>query len=262
MTGKLYKKIIILFLFLFLLAANGAFANIINTHRPNFILPATTLTYERFLLEFGYTYRGTKLENRHAIGDLYARIGIFEDFETIFGLTSYQVEETQEEFVKGVGEGYFGFKLGLLRSPNNFVIWHPNLALLAGSILPTGDSQLRENRPQPEVKALISWPILKNLNLEGNYNYAYLRENENKFHQRSFGIALKLYLFRMIDLSGEVFSYMPETYEGSNNWYFNIGIAFSLTDSLRIDIHGGKDIRGETDSYIAGGGFISKVDIF
>jgi hypothetical protein len=254
-------RIIISFLLLFL-TAHKAYSYFTSSHRPNFTLPATTLTYERFLMEFGYLYSGTKLENRQAIGDLRARIGIFKNFETIFGLTSYQVENTQEEFIKGVGEGYFGFKLGLLRSPNNFVIWHPNLALLAGTILPTGDSQLREERLQPEVKGLISWPVLKNLNLEGNYNYAYLSEDDRKFHQKSLGIALKLYLFNMISLSAEVFSYMPETYEGSNNWYFNAGIAISLAKSLRIDIHGGKGIIGETDSYIAGGGVVSKVDIF
>ncbi len=260
MTGKNICKI--LSFLLLILVAHKVYPYYTSSHRPNFTLPATTLTFERFLVEFGYTYSGTKLESRQAIGDLRARIGIFENFETIFGLTSYQVENTQDEFIKGVGEGYFGFKLGLIRSPNRFVIWHPNLALLAGTILPTGDSQLREERLQPEIKGLISWPLLKNLYLEGNYNYAYLSENDLKFHQRSFGVAIKLFLFRMLNLSAEVFSYMPERYEESNNVYFNTSIAFFITESLRIDIHGGKCIIGETDSYIAGGGFVSKVDIF
>jgi hypothetical protein len=260
MGGKKISRIVFFILFLF--SAYTTYPSDIKSHRPYFTLPAQTLTYERFLMEFGYKYTGTKLENQHAIGDLRARIGIFKDFETIFGLTSYQVENTQDEFIKGVGEGYFGFKLGLLSAPNRFVIWHPNLALLTGTILPTGDSRVREDSLQPEVKGLISWPVLRNLNLEGNYNYAYLSEDDRKFHQRSFGIALKVSFFKMIVLSSEVFSYMPETFEGSNTWYINAAIAVSLTRSVRLDIHGGKGIIGESDSYIAGGGVVSKVDIF
>jgi hypothetical protein len=260
MIGKITSRIV--FIVLLLLSANTAYPSDIRSHRPYFTLPAHTLTYERFLLEFGYKYTGTKLDNQHAIGDLRARIGIFKNFETIFGLTSYQVENTQDEFIKGVGEGYFGFKLGLLRAPNRFVIWHPNLSLLTGTILPTGDSQVREESLQPEVKGLISWPVLRNLHLEGNYNYAYLSEDDRKFHQTSFGVALKVSFFKMLALSAEVFSFMPETYEGSNTWYINAAIAVDLTKSLRLDIHGGKGIVGESESYIAGGGVVSKVDIF
>ncbi len=243
------------------LSAN-VFAYDISSHRPCFTLPARILTYERFLLEFGYTYTGTELANQQSIGDLIIRIGIFRDLETIFGLTSYKVENNQEEFIKGVGEGFLGFKVGILRSPNDLVIWHPNFSILAGAILPAGDSQLREDTVQPGVKGLISWPVMKNLSFEGNYNYAYLSDNNRKFHQLSFGIALKIYLFNLLNISGEVFSLMPETYEGDNTWYYNLALAFYITDSVRIDIHGGKNIAGKTDSYIAGGGFISKVDIF
>jgi hypothetical protein len=130
------------------------------TDRPDFTESAETVARGRVQVEGGYTFTEREAEDEQSLGEVLVRVGLSQRFELRLGLDSWVHLDPA-----GPGRGTEGFadpsvgaKL-VLRADTDQRTSSPQLALLFGTTLPIGSSDLREPHAQPFAVLAASWGL-------------------------------------------------------------------------------------------------------
>ena len=234
----------------------GAGGTPLRADRPEFTQNPDIVPSGRFQTESGYTFTRKMNENEHKIGELTIRIGLFDNIESIFGINSYKVSETEDKNTSGKDDPSLGLKMKLVSSPNYFLLWNPSVALYAGTLLPTGETKsgTREDTMQPAGKVILAWPLFRVMELGFNMNYTYKSENLERYSQLAEAVSLRLTIGGFMVVFTEFYAYQPEFNDSLKTRYVKGGIAITFLRQSRIDIHAGRGIGNrENDKYVGGG---------
>ncbi len=251
-----YQKIFILiYLLIFISPASAV---ILRADRPEFTLNTDIIPAGQVQSETGYTYTKKFNENEHKIGEINVRLGLISSLEWIFGINSYRVAETEDKTTSGKDDPSIALKIKLVSSPNRFVLWEPNMAILMGTMLPTGKSETdtRQNAFQPLGKIIISWPLNRIMELGTNLNYSYKIENNIRFSQPSGGVSLRLNYSGIFSLFTEYYGYRQETIHSGRTDYIKGGIIITPLRIARIDIYGGRGLTNTGNNKYIGAGIV------
>ncbi len=138
------------------------------TDRPDFTESASTVSPGRFQFEMGYTFTRAGQEDRHNFGEILARVGILTWLEGRLGLNSFSQLRAPGADREGLEDLTISAKAVLYRKPGDSSAAVPQVALLFGVDLPTGESGFGENEVQPGVKIAFDFELTERLNLGSN----------------------------------------------------------------------------------------------
>jgi hypothetical protein len=137
----------------------------------------------------------------------------------------------------------------------NFGLSRHNVAVIVASTLPTGDDDLGEDEPQPEFTLALAWDLSDRLSLGSNFNYAYVSEEDDRFHQFSGSLSLGYKLTEQWGSYIEFFGFVPKSEDGPNASFFDGGFTYLVTNDLQLDARAGVGVfNADSPDYFTGVG--------
>lgn len=222
------------------------------TDRPDFTESTATVAPGRFQVEAGYTFTRSGELEAHTLGELLVRIGAQSWAELRLGLNSFTWVDAPGLDVSGLEDIEVGAKIGLLRPGPSASRSTPEIALLAGTTLPTGDDRLGQDELQPGGTLALAWSLSERLALGSNLGGAYLSEEGDRFWELSGSAALGYGLTERLGAYLEVFGFVPEA--RANSSFFNGGFTFLVTPGVQADTRGGLRLDESGPDYFLGAG--------
>ncbi len=227
----------------------------LSTDRPDFTEGPSPVAAGRFQLEAGYTFTREDQIDSHSVGEVLFRIGLVSRVELRAALNSYAWLDSPQEDANGLEDASLGLKLGLMEAPEDFDPLRPQVGLLVGTTLPTGEGGFGEDGLQPEVKLALGWDLSDRLSLGSNLNYAYASEAGDRFSQFSGSLALGVSFSELLGGYLEFFGFVPASSDGTDESFLNGGVTLLATDNLQFDARVGLALNDPNSSYFAGLGF-------
>ena len=224
------------------------------TDRPDFTESASTVAPGRFQFELGYTFTRSGSEDRHNFGELLARLGILSWLEGRLGFNSFAVARDPAADREGLEDLTVGFKALLHERPEGAGAAEPQVALLVGTSLPTGDSDVGSDEVQPGARLAAQWDLSDRFVLATNVGYAYLRSGEESFHQGVASLVTGYSLSDPVTAYVEWYGFFPENRGGGDNHYLNGGLAWLLNPDLQLDWRIGAGLQGPGPNWFTGVG--------
>ena len=224
--------------------------------RPYFTESAQTVPYQSAQFETGYTYTSSSNTDEHTLGELLVRLGLLRPLEIRVGINSYVWNEEKGGSRSGKDEGYIGLKLELLQSPGSFRLMKPDLALIAGTSLPTGSDVSIEDY-EPEATIAISWPLARAFELGTNISWAAPVDSGERYAMYSASITLGISLADRIGMYGEYYGFYPYSMGSDPGHYINGGMTCLITDKFQLDLRAGSTVSGPVEEYYFGAGAIA-----
>jgi len=225
------------------------------TDRPDFTESSSTVAPGRFQFELGYTFTKAGSEDQHNFGELLARLGILPWLEGRLGLNSFSVVRAPgAEERGGIEDITLALKARLLRKSVGSSVAIPQLAVLFGADLPTGESGFGEDEIQTGVKLLADWALSDRFSLASNVGYAYLHSDSEHFHQGVGSLALAYSISDPLVAYVEWYGFFPENLGGGSNHYVNGGLAWSLSPNVQLDWRIGAGLQDPTPNWYTGAG--------
>ena len=224
------------------------------TDRPDFTESASTVAPGRFQFELGYTFTRAGDENRHNFGELLARIGILSWLEGRLGINSFSVLRDPAADREGLEDLTLAFKSILYRKPEESSAAVPQVALLFGLDLPTGDEEFGSNEVQPGAKTAAEWDLCDRFVLATNLGWAYLRSDGERFHQGVGSLVLGYSISEPLSAYFEWYGLFPENRGGGSNHYLNTGLAWRLGPNLQLDWRIGLGLQDLDPNWFTGVG--------
>jgi hypothetical protein len=216
--------------------------------RPDFTESALSIAPGRVQLEAGFGYGEDEGVSTEEIGQVLARVGLFENVELRLGLGSW----VRAEEADGWDGGSLGFKVHLLDN------WgaRPALAILAGASTPYGDEEVADDDWQPEVKLAAGWELTETLELSVNAGYARPGAGEERFDQAQWSASLGWGATDRLGAFVELFGFDQEVKGGGSTQYLDGGVTWLLTPDLQLDLYGGRGLTDEATDWFAGTGLV------
>jgi len=227
---------------------------IINTDRSNFTGNAHTVPFNSIILESGYTFTRFLNLNKHAIGELLFRIGVFENVELRFGINSISIIDSDGTTETGKDDGYIGIKFRIFNSYKKSQLWFPSIAFQIDTFLPVGNSVFSENSIQPVNKFILSWNFYDRFLPAINLGYALPAENGNYYNSFYSSLNLKLRVFSAFYVFSECVFKMPETSKNNISTDVNTGLEWFYNKKMILDLQGGKKINSNSGEYYVSAG--------
>lgn len=224
------------------------------TDRPDFTESASTVAPGRFQFELGYTFTRSGEEEQHNIGELLARLGILPWLEGRLGINSFSLFRAPGADREGFEDLTLAFKSILYRKPAESSAAVPQVALLVGVDLPTGESGFGSNEAQPGVKAIASWDITDRFVAASNIGWAYLYSDGERFDQWVGSLVLAYSVSDPVSAFLEWYGFFPENRGGGSNHYLNGGLAWLLTPNLQLDWRIGLGLQDPDPNWFSGVG--------
>jgi len=235
-------------------AAQGSESKPLVSDRPNFTESPETVPPGRFQVEAGYTFSRKGDEKEHALGELLLRVGLLERTELRLGLNSYVWRDSPDGLSEGFEDISLGVKIKLVEGAESFELTRPTVGVIVATTLPTGDDDIGEDKPQPEIILALGWDLSERLSLESSFKYAYASEEGERFHQFAGSLVLGYALTEKLGVFIEYFGLVPESNDGPNASFIDGGLTYLVNDDLQFDIHAGFGINRTDPNYFAGVG--------
>ncbi len=224
------------------------------TDRPDFTESASTVSPGRFQFEMGYTFTRAGQEDRHNFGELLARVGILTWLEGRLGLNSFSQLRAPGADREGLEDLTISAKAVLYRKPRESSAAVPQVALLFGVDLPTGESGFGENELQPGVKVAFDFQLTERVNLGSNLGWAYLFSDDQRFHQGVATVVLGYSISDPLTTYVEWYGLFPENRGGGSNHYVNGGFAWRFRPQLQLDWRIGVGLQDPDPNWFTGAG--------
>ncbi|MBT8477617.1 MAG: transporter [Gemmatimonadetes bacterium] len=234
--------------------ASGQETEPMVTDRPDFTESASTVAPGRFQFELGYTFSKAGDEERSDFGELLVRIGILSWLEGRLGLNSISLVRSPQVDQEGFQDLAIAFKAVLFRKPGGGSAAVPQVALLFGTDLPTGDSNFGANAVQPGAKLALDFSLTDRLNLGSNLGWAYLASGEERFHQGVGSVVLGYAISEPVTVYFEWYGLFPENRGGGADHYLNGGLTWGLTANLQLDWRIGAGLQDPNPNWFTGVG--------
>ena len=219
--------------------------------RPDFTESAVTITPGRVQIEAGVTYTDDDPVEVWEIGEVLARIGLTDRLELRVGLNSWaQVELPRGRDVSGFVDSSLGIKVAL----GELGGW--TTALLASTSLPTGSSEFREDRYQPDVVFAAERDLSEAVSLGTNVGHAWASDGGERFGESFASAALGVGLSDATGAFFELFGFVRSSGGGPDTYFFDAGVTHALGPNLQLDFRVGTGLNDEAEDLFAGAGVI------
>ena len=234
------------------------------TDRPDFTESPVAVAPGLFQLEGGYTFSKDAGEDTHTLGEILLRIGVLQRLEARIGLNSFVVRTEDGEpagalptsspgTVRGLNDVTLGVKVELIRpAPSSPGV--PRLAVIAGTSLPTGRSDIGADGLQPGVLLAAGWELTGRLGLGANFGYAYLEDEAGRFDELSGSVAFGFSLTERLGTFAEYFGTFPVGSGRESGNFADAGVTYLLGPSLQLDMRVGLGLDGQRPNYFLGAG--------
>lgn len=221
--------------------------------RPDFTESAVTIAPGRVQVESGATHTDSGDAESQELGEVLVRIGLTPRLELRVGLPSYaRVDGLRGNDPSGFTDASLGIKLALGEAGG----W--TTALLAGTSLPTGSSEFRSSRAQPDVVLAAERDLTDSVALGTNvgFSYGYDSQGGGRFTEFFASAALGLPLGESAGVFVELFGFVPSSSGGPESYFFDAGVTRGLGPDLQLDVRAGVGLNSAADDYFVGAGLI------
>jgi hypothetical protein len=226
--------------------------------RPDFTEGTSTLPPGHFQVEGGYTFTRQGDEETSALGELLVRISAGERLEARLGIGSYDWVDTGlpgEGTISGYEDPFVQLKMRLTeRDPDLLAPGHPAIALLFGTSLPVGSSELAADAWQPEAILAFDWDFTSRFSLGANLGYSYQSDAGERFHQAFASLSAGIGITDRLGAFVETFGFSKESAEGSSTQYVDSGLTWLVSDDLALDVRLGAGLDDPHPNWFAGFG--------
>ena len=225
------------------------------TDRPDFTESAETVARGRFQIEGGATWTESDEEDELSGGEVLVRVGVAPRFELRLGVDSWVRLDLPGEGadVDGFVDPSLGAK-AVLRHDADDRRGTPQLALIFGTTLPIGSSELREPHAQPFTVLAASWDLNDTVSLGSNLGAAYVSDGGEQYAELAATVAAGFGLTQKLGAYVELFGFLPEDDGGPESSYFDAGLTRLLSNDLQLDVRVGVGLDRDAADYFAGVG--------
>ncbi len=225
----------------------------IDPDRPDFTEGTGIIPLGRMQVETGYTYSRVEDEGTSALGEILVRVPLGKRVEARIGVGSYDwIGRTGPN-----GEGYedplIGMKVRLNQDADPQTPWRPEVALLFLTTIPVGGHDLTADAWQPTAKLALGWELTKRFSLSSNLNLSNLSDGSRRFSQVAASLSAGYSLTDRWDSFFEVFAFSREAAGGPSTRYADTGVAYAVTDNLKLDFRVGYGRDAEPDYFVGTG---------
>lgn len=239
------------------------------TDRPDFTESPVSVAPGRVQLEGGYTFSRVEDERAHSVGELLVRIGAVDRLEFRVGINSIVFASEPADSnataepgilrsVRGLEDVSLGLKLEVLRPPPATRAV-PQVAILAGTTLPTGRSGVGSDGLQPGALLAAGWGLTDRLSAGMNVGYAYAAGEdaageETRLDELSASVAFGVGLTERLGAFAEWFGIypLPADLEAENN--LDTGVTYLLSPNFQLDARIGVGLGGPRPNFFVGAG--------
>ncbi len=219
------------------------------TDRPDQTESATVVPRGLLQVETGYLFAREGDVDSHAAAGTLFRIGLGGRTELRLGHAGVMGTEGR----RGTGDSELGAKVNLIPRPDG---WLPELAILGGLSLPTGDSRFSSGGADPSFLVAFAHELTPRLAL--GYNAGAAWESSADHPDRDafvlYSLALGAGLTDRLGAFFEVFGDRQVTDPAASSVSADTGLTFLLTEVLQLDVSVGRGLRGPADDLFVGTG--------
>ncbi len=184
------------------------------------------------------------------------RIGLARNFELRLGFAGYQWEEVDPDGAPivesdGPADTNIGFKLKLADEKGQ----RPAIALIAGTTLPTGDTEFSTDDPDPAFRVTFANTLTDRLSIGYNAGVAWASEEDaDRLSRFEWTAALGITATDRIGLYVELFGDAALSDSGGPANSFNGGLTWLVRDNVQLDLAVGIGLSDAADDGYAGVG--------
>jgi hypothetical protein len=227
------------------------------TDRPDQTESAAVVPRGYVQLETGWTHSEQDLKGVSSQTDGFPetllRIGLSRTLEARVGFDGYRWEEVDDTRIDGVGDTALGVKIGLREERG----WRPQVALLAGIRLPTGDSDFSSERFDPAFRFALSNTLTERLSIGYNLGVAWSSELDAGGERDTLSVfvwtvALGFGATERLGSYVELFGEPGLSAGGPPANSVNGGLTYLLKDDFQLDGFVGTGLSNAADGWFAG----------
>ena len=219
------------------------------TDRPDQTESATVVPRGLVQVETGYLFTRDSGMDSYAVPGTLARIGLGGRTELRIGHAGLVGGDGR----RGAGDSELGAKINLIARADG---WRPELALLGGLSLPTGDHGFSSDGVDPSFLVAFAHELRPGLSL--GYNGGAAWESSAARPDRDvflvYSVALGVRLTDRLGTFLEFFGDRQVTGPLATRASMDGGLTFLLTDIVQWDVYVGSGLRGPTGDLFAGTG--------
>lgn len=233
-------------------SARGQEAESLVTDRPTFTPSGSTVAPGRFQVEAGYTFSKAGDQEQHNFGELVARIGVVSWFEARLGINSYALLRAPADDQSGFEGLGLGAKFMLYRKPEGSSTLVPQVALLAGTDLPTGSDEFGPTAAQPAAVLVLDFALGAGFDLTSSVGWAYLESDGSRFNQGTGSAVLSYSISDPLTGFVEWYGLFPENRAGGSNHYVNGGLGWLVSPNVQLDWRIGLGLQDPDPNWFTG----------
>jgi hypothetical protein len=208
-----------------------AMADPLVTDRPDFTESPETVAKGRVQVEAGATFERSGDERTRSLGEVLVRVGMGKHSELRIGLPSHLRLSGGGSSVSGWDDAYLGAKFVLREGEGR----SPQVALLAGTTLPTGSRRMAERKYQPDAVLAAAIDLNEKTALSTNIGVARASSSGERFNQLFGSLSLGYSLSDRWGIYGEVYAFNRNEPGGSTQKYANTGLTYLVNDDFQLD---------------------------
>ena len=218
------------------------------TDRPDFTESAVAVPAGRVQLEAGATFASADDVDEQEVGEALLRIGVAPRVEVRVGIPSWARVDLDGGSVDGLTNAFLGSKVELT-DPGR----PTEVALLAGTSVPTGDDDVAVDAWEPEAILAVGWTVPAPWSLGANAGWSWIDRGGERAHQGSASVAVGRELSERLGGFLETFGFVTEGTEGETA-FLDGGLTWLVSSDLQLDARLGAGLTDESDDWFAGVG--------
>ncbi len=228
--------------------ANAQSAELV-TDRPDQTESATVVAGGVVQVEMGYLFARDGGVDRYEVPGTLVRVGLGSRTELRVGHAGVAGEGGS----RGAGDGTLGAKFNLIGHADG---WRPELAILGGVSLPTGDHGFSSNGVDPSFLFSLAYELSPRLSFGANVGSAWESSSEGSGREATFLYSLVLGggLTDRLGVFLELFGDWLTTGANATGVSVDGGFTFLLADLVQFDLYVGRGLRGIADDAFIGTG--------
>ena len=216
----------------------------IVTDRPDFTESPQTVPQGKIQIESGATFTRGGDEKAQSLGEVLVRVPLGPRSELRIGVPNYLRLRGGGATDSGFDDLYLGGKWVLREGFGR----RPQIALLAGSTLPTGSRRMAERAYQPEAVVAAAMDLTDKIALSTNVGFACARSDGERFSQVFASLSLGYSFSEKWGSYVEAYGFNRVEPGGSSQQYFNSGLTYLINDDFQLDARVGLGLQGGAQS--------------
>jgi len=226
--------------------------------RPDFTESTSIVSPGGVQAEGGYTFARSSSEKTSTAGELLVRIGLTHQAELRIEPGSYSWITSPGARESGREDAEIGAKVRLHSGADGRPSPVPNVALLLASSVPTGGSDFRESRAQPEVKLASEWTLTRHIGLGVNFDVARPVDDHQRYTELAASASFGFELSSTVGAFAEAFGFAPQVGVEKHTRYLDTGLTATLSPNLQVDVRGGIGLNHLQPDYFVGAGLVRR----